>query len=47
MPQYDKPFLNYKIPKLVQSIYQNIWPFLMGAAIQQMVTDIAKYTVGR
>ncbi|XP_003744847.1 putative phosphatidate phosphatase isoform X2 [Galendromus occidentalis] len=47
LPQFDKPFLTYKVPNLVQSIYHNIWPFLMGAAVQQMVTDIAKYTIGR
>lgn len=47
LPQFDKPFLSYKVPRVVQSIYHNVWPFLMGAAVQQMITDIAKYTIGR
>ncbi|OQR79813.1 putative phosphatidate phosphatase-like [Tropilaelaps mercedesae] len=47
MPNFDKLFLKYRMPSVAQNIYQNTWPFLMGAAIQQMITDIAKYTIGR
>ncbi|XP_022661533.1 putative phosphatidate phosphatase isoform X1 [Varroa jacobsoni] len=46
-PQFEKPFLRYRVPSFIQNIYQNTWPFLLGATIQQMVTDIAKYTTGR
>lgn len=42
-----KPFLGWTVPVPLQVLYVFIGVFLLGAATSQLITDIAKYTIGR
>lgn len=43
----QKPFLRWMIPVPLQALYILVGVFFMGAATSQLLTDIAKYTIGR
>ncbi|XP_050023737.2 putative phosphatidate phosphatase isoform X3 [Dermacentor andersoni] len=42
-----KLLYKWKVPSSLQVLYMLVGVFLMGAAISQLLTDIAKYTIGR
>ncbi|KAH6940916.1 hypothetical protein HPB50_010364 [Hyalomma asiaticum] len=42
-----KLLLKWKVPPSLQVLYVMIGVFLLGAATSQLLTDIAKYTIGR
>lgn len=42
-----KLLLRWPVPPALQVLYVMICVFLMGAATSQLITDIAKYTIGR
>nr|XP_050023736.1 putative phosphatidate phosphatase isoform X1 [Dermacentor andersoni] len=42
-----KLLYKWKVPSSLQVLYVLVGVFLMGAAISQLLTDIAKYTIGR
>lgn len=42
-----KLLLRWKVPPALQVLYVMIGVFLMGAVTSQLLTDIAKYTIGR
>lgn len=43
----QKPFLRWKVPVPLQALYILVGVFCMGAVTSQLLTDIAKYTIGR
>lgn len=40
-------FMGYEIPDWLIECYKKIGIFAFGAAVSQMTTDIAKYSIGR
>lgn len=40
-------FMNYEIPEWLVECYKKIGIFGFGAAVSQLTTDIAKYSIGR
>lgn len=46
-PTSSRSFLRWKVPPRVQIIYVFVAIFAFGAASSQLITDIAKYTIGR
>lgn len=43
----SRPFLRWRVPPVLQVLYVMVGVFAFGAASSQLVTDIAKYTIGR
>lgn len=43
----QKPFLRWMVPVPLQALYIMVGVFCIGAATSQLLTDIAKYTIGR
>lgn len=43
----NKLLFKWKVPPSLQALYVLVGVFLMGAATSQLLTDIAKYTIGR
>lgn len=43
----SRPFLRWRVPPVLQVLYVMVGVFVFGAASSQLITDIAKYTIGR
>lgn len=47
IPSVSVTCVERKVPSWAIEVYKVLGVYLFGAAVQQLITDIAKYTVGR